>query len=359
LSDIHSRIRFPWIPNQYLHLGGVARFRMHPHRHNVIEASVNFQRHTILIQVSPSNFRMSDTIPITEYDRVLAQRNHPRLEVAQLRSQLAPQVQRNLVAQTFAPQQIARHDSRFSDSARERTTTERPAKRVCVHEYNAPLASYMRAVLEQAPSAMLSMLDDATQQALWTVMPHILSARQISVAQQLWGTHWANEPFARSFEGVTRYAYNDHICDLRVILVRDDAPFVDHDNFVDCPSYSSSHVSCWEATSAGAVLKLVAWRNGRAISWRSTRREAVCVDVARLADSARRIIARASDFTGLTQSELNSFDPSRWFDHAPVRRNAPWGLWLSMVVEYSAALQIEQLVPLFETMPSGVISEMQ
>ena len=30
-----------------------------------------------------------------------------------------------------------------------------------------------------------------------------------------------------------------------------------------------------------------------------------------------------------------------------------------MVIEYSAAVQIEQLAPLLETMPSGVVSEMQ
>ena len=129
---------------------------------------------------------MSDTVPRAEYDRVLAQRNALRSEVAQPRSQLAPQAQRSLVAQNLAPQQSAQCDSRSSGSARERTTTERPAKRVRVHERSAPLADYMRAVLEQAPSAMLSMLDDAAQRALWAVMPHTLSARQISVAQQLW-----------------------------------------------------------------------------------------------------------------------------------------------------------------------------
>ena len=311
---------------------------------------------------------MSGTVPRTEYGRVLAQRNHLRLEVAQLRSQLAPQAQRSPVAQTFAPQQSARRDtqrdSRSSDSACERTTTERPAKRVCAHERSTPLAGYMRAVLEQAPSAMLSILDAAAQHALWAVMPHTLSARQISAAQRLWGTHWANESFARSFDGVTRDVYNRYKCDLRVIFVRDDAPRIDSDNFSDYPSSSCSvlplHISCWEATSAGAVLKLFHWeRSTRATSWRSTCREAVGVDVARLADSARRIVARSSDTIGMTHIELNSFDPARWFDHAPVQSDATDGCWLSMIVEYSVALRIEQLAPLFETMPSGVVSEMQ
>ena len=94
----------------------------------------------------------------------------------------------------------------------------------------------MRAVLEQAPSAMLFMLDDASQHALWAVMPHTLSARQICVAWQLWGTHWANEPFARSFENVTRSTYNRNKCDLRVIIVRDNAPRIGDDDFVDYPS---------------------------------------------------------------------------------------------------------------------------
>ena len=54
---------------------------------------------------------MSDTVPRAEYDRVLTQCNHLpsendalRLDVAQLRSQLAPQAQRSSVAQIFAPQ---------------------------------------------------------------------------------------------------------------------------------------------------------------------------------------------------------------------------------------------------------------
>ena len=212
---------------------------------------------------------MSDAVPRTEYDRVLAQRNHFQIEndtlrlgVAQLRSQLAPQAQRSSVSQNFAPHQSARRDSQSSGSARERTTTERPAQRVCVREHSVSLASYMRAVLEQAPSAMLSMLDDAAQHALWAVMPHTLSARQISVAQRLWGTHWATESSARSFEGVTRVSGKK--CDLRIILVRDSAPRVDDDHFVDYPS--SSHVSCWEVTSAGAVLKLFTWRSNRAIT---------------------------------------------------------------------------------------------
>ena len=91
------------------------------------------------------------------------------------------------------------------------------------------------------------------------------------------------------------------------------------------------------------------------------RREAVCVDIARLADSARRIVARSSGMTVAENEriELDSFDPSRWFDDAPVRSDAPFGCWLSMIVEYSVALRIEQLAPLLETMPSEVVLEMQ
>ena len=87
----------------------------------------------------------------------------------------------------------------------------------------------------------------------------------------------------------------------------------------------------------------------------------VCVNIARLADSARRIIARSPGRTVVEneQIELDSFDPLRWFDNAPVRSDAAGGCWLSMIVEYSVALRIEQLAPLLETMPSEVVLEMQ
>ena len=90
-----------------------------------------------------SDFRMNDTVPRAEYDRIVTQRNHVqsendamRLDVAQLRSQFAPQVQCSHVAQIVVLPQSARCYSRSSGSAHERTATVRPAKRLCVYEHS-------------------------------------------------------------------------------------------------------------------------------------------------------------------------------------------------------------------------------
>ena len=208
---------------------------------------------------------MNDTVPRIEYDRIMTQRNQVqsendamRLDVAQLRSQLAPQAQRSSVSQNFASQQSAQRDSQSSDSACERTTTERPAQRVCVHEHSASLAYYMRAVLEQAPNAILYMLDGATQHALWAVMSRTLSAHLINVAQRLWDIHWANKPVARWFSSCSmRDTYCRKKCHLHIIFVRDHAPRINTN--LDYPSSSNTRVSCWETTSAGTALQLFSW----------------------------------------------------------------------------------------------------
>ena len=62
-------------------------------------------------------------------------------------------------------------------------------------------------------------------------------------------------------------------------------------------------------------MRKMARLSTRATTWYATRREAVCVDVARLAHSARRIVAKSTTTTYEEESnELNSFDPLRWFD---------------------------------------------
>ncbi len=303
-------------------------------------------------------------ISCAEYERVVAQRDELqrgndalRLENSLLRTQLRVHSSNDArvpVIQVSADQ----------NSQRQLTQSSRPAKRARTApgaNGGGTLRELMRCVLQQAPTAMLCLLDGATQRSLRFVFPELVTTRRLNTARELYDAHWMNEPFYHSMLRVDCSSFNRHRTDLHLRVVRDNAAEISSSHYFDSPSNVGT--SCWEATPRGALLKLYCWNDTPPGARRSAARRwsgrSICIDIKLLADRARRIVARSwiaheyrsVDLIG-ARSEINRFDPELWHEDAQISSDRRY--WLTMIVEYSRAREIVAFAPVLELAPNYI-----
>ena len=299
---------------------------------------------------------MNASVPRSEYDRVVAERDRLRnrndileLENAYLRStqyenvynsnidsSRADIVERCATAMcpprsaiehtprassndcntvfSFAASQLSRaprltyiqsllRDSKTVHSGEKRSRSKRVESKPCNAKHARTVKDSrhvnMCYVLAQVPTTQLSFLDASTQRALRAVFSSISDA-QICAAQRLWRPRWMNEPFHAAREQCLRDTYYGNIVDLRVLIVCDTSSSV---NFTHCvcrvDAKNSPGVSLWKTTHDGAVLQYfaIACVPGGNQCKRVPQNKHACVmlHIATLANAAHRIVARRNE----------------------------------------------------------------